>query len=266
MTVQDPSACFSMSIFGPLQKFTRALAASGALMRISTRPVASTRGYSAPHTLVSAGLKSPCGCAEAIAATDTSANANATFFIVRPSRSGSRRSVTHAHAQPASRPERLRREWHASLLVARSPTLAPQNAEFAASPAVPVPPASTSSGETSRPGSALRTRHRPSEEKSHQHRRLVGRVRAERFQHRGHPERASARRVSAATTVWRNVVGWRASASQVSRRRMGHGDRRLSSEWRRLYWLASTPVKRPSTDLMAIDHGPVENSRQFVAG
>src|SRR5688500_16369000 len=82
MTVQNPSACFSMSTFGPLQKFTRALAASGALMRISTRPVLSTRGYSAPHTLVSAGLKSLGCCAEQIAATDSSANANPNCFIV----------------------------------------------------------------------------------------------------------------------------------------------------------------------------------------
>jgi len=50
--VQNPSACFNMSAFGPLQKFTRTFVASGALIRISTRPVASTRGYSASQTFV----------------------------------------------------------------------------------------------------------------------------------------------------------------------------------------------------------------------
>ena len=59
MTVQKPSACFSMSTFGPLQKFRRTLVASGALMRTSTLPAPSTRGYSAPQTLVVAGWKSP---------------------------------------------------------------------------------------------------------------------------------------------------------------------------------------------------------------
>src|SRR5687768_17804485 len=93
MTVQNPSACFSMSTFGPLQKFTRALASSGALMRISTRPVLSTRGYSAPHTLVSAGLKSLGCCAEQIAATDSSANANPNCFIVYTSYAGGRRET-----------------------------------------------------------------------------------------------------------------------------------------------------------------------------
>ena len=71
-----------MSTFGPLQKFTRALAASGALMRISTRPAPSTRGYSAPQTLVSAGLKSPGCCAEQIAAIDSSAKANPNVLFI----------------------------------------------------------------------------------------------------------------------------------------------------------------------------------------
>src|SRR5262245_16275677 len=44
-----------MSTFGPLQKLSFTLFASGALMRTCTRPVASMRGYSAPHTFVSAG-------------------------------------------------------------------------------------------------------------------------------------------------------------------------------------------------------------------
>jgi alpha-N-arabinofuranosidase len=48
-----------MSTLGPLQKLARTFVASGALNRISTLPVPSTRGYSAPHTLVDAGLKSP---------------------------------------------------------------------------------------------------------------------------------------------------------------------------------------------------------------
>src|SRR5579871_2115064 len=59
VNVQNPSACFSMSAFGPLQKFTRTFAASGALKRISTRELLSTRGYCASRTLDVAGLKSP---------------------------------------------------------------------------------------------------------------------------------------------------------------------------------------------------------------
>ena len=45
VTVQKPSGCFTMSTFGPLQKFKRTLVASGAFTRTSTRPVLSTRGY-----------------------------------------------------------------------------------------------------------------------------------------------------------------------------------------------------------------------------
>jgi hypothetical protein len=74
-----------MSTFGPLQKLTRALAASGALMRISTRPVASTRGYSAPHTLVSAGVKTAGCCADETAATESSARTIPIVLIVCPS-------------------------------------------------------------------------------------------------------------------------------------------------------------------------------------
>ena len=59
VTVQKPSACFSMSTFGPLQKFNRTFAASGAFTRTSTLPAPSTRGYSAPQTFVAAGRKSP---------------------------------------------------------------------------------------------------------------------------------------------------------------------------------------------------------------
>ena len=74
MTVQNPSGCFTMSTFGPLQKFARTWVASGALNRISTRPVPSTRGYSAPQTLVDAGLKSPASWADATLARNRSAN------------------------------------------------------------------------------------------------------------------------------------------------------------------------------------------------
>ena len=59
MSVQTPSGCFTMSTFGPLQKFRRTFVASGALRRTSTLPVLSTRGYSAPQTFVVAGRKSP---------------------------------------------------------------------------------------------------------------------------------------------------------------------------------------------------------------
>ncbi len=59
VTVQKPSGCFTMSTFGPLQKFNRTFVASGALTRTSTLPALSTRGYSAPQTLVAAGRKSP---------------------------------------------------------------------------------------------------------------------------------------------------------------------------------------------------------------
>ena len=64
MTLQTPSGCFTMSIFGPLQKFSRTFAASGALRRISTRPLLSTRGYGASQTLVEAGRKSEDSCAD----------------------------------------------------------------------------------------------------------------------------------------------------------------------------------------------------------
>ena len=57
--VQNPSACFSISAFGPLQKLTLTLPASGALKRIRTRELLSTAGYCAFITFVVAGLKSP---------------------------------------------------------------------------------------------------------------------------------------------------------------------------------------------------------------
>src|SRR4249920_732537 len=60
--VQKPSACFSMSTFGPLQKFSFTFAASGALNRICTRELASTLGYCASRTFDVAGLKSPASC------------------------------------------------------------------------------------------------------------------------------------------------------------------------------------------------------------
>ena len=47
MTVQNPSGCFSMSTFGPLQKFNLTFAASGAFARICTLPVLSTEDI--PH-------------------------------------------------------------------------------------------------------------------------------------------------------------------------------------------------------------------------
>src|SRR6185295_7774657 len=62
--VQNPSGCFSMSALGPLQKFTRTLAASGALTRSCTLPALSTRGYSAPQTFVAAGWKVLASCAQ----------------------------------------------------------------------------------------------------------------------------------------------------------------------------------------------------------
>ena len=55
MTVQNPSDCFTMSTFGPLQKFNLTFVASGAFTRICTLPALSTRGYSAPQTLVEEG-------------------------------------------------------------------------------------------------------------------------------------------------------------------------------------------------------------------
>src|SRR5580704_5354627 len=45
-----------MSSFGPLQKLSFTAVALGAFTRICTLPALSTRGYSAPHTLVSDGL------------------------------------------------------------------------------------------------------------------------------------------------------------------------------------------------------------------
>ena len=39
-TLHTPSGCFTMSIFGPLQKFSRTFVASGAFSRTSTRPLA----------------------------------------------------------------------------------------------------------------------------------------------------------------------------------------------------------------------------------
>src|SRR4051794_5529131 len=68
MTLHTPSGCFTMSTFGPLQKFSRTFVASGAFSRTSTRPVLSTRGYGASQTLVEAGRKSVGSCAEQRAA------------------------------------------------------------------------------------------------------------------------------------------------------------------------------------------------------
>ena len=74
MKVQKPSACFTMSTFGPLQKLSRTFVASGALIRTSTLPAPSTRGYSAPQTLVVAGWKPAGSCAEQTLARNRSAN------------------------------------------------------------------------------------------------------------------------------------------------------------------------------------------------
>ena len=52
-----------MSIFGLLQKLSFTVVASGAFIRNSALPVESTRGYSAPHTLVDAGSNPPLLCA-----------------------------------------------------------------------------------------------------------------------------------------------------------------------------------------------------------
>src|SRR5271165_6601886 len=64
VTVQNPSGCFSMSTFGPLQKLSFTFVASGALKRIWTRELLSTRGYCASRTFDVAGLKSPESCAK----------------------------------------------------------------------------------------------------------------------------------------------------------------------------------------------------------
>src|SRR6478609_11286877 len=85
MTLHTPSGCFTMSTFGPLQKFSRTFVASGALSRISTRPVPSTRGYCASQTLVEAGWKSHASCAEQGAARHgSSASASPSRIIVAP--------------------------------------------------------------------------------------------------------------------------------------------------------------------------------------
>src|SRR4051794_23718578 len=75
MNVQNPSSCFSMSAFGPLQKLTRTLLASGALKRICTRELLSTRGYCALRTLDEAGLKSLASCARQKLASSAIRNA-----------------------------------------------------------------------------------------------------------------------------------------------------------------------------------------------
>ena len=66
MTVQNPSDCFSISTFGPLQKFNLTFAAPGAFTRTCTLSVLSSRGYSAPQTLVAAGRKSLDSCPQEI--------------------------------------------------------------------------------------------------------------------------------------------------------------------------------------------------------
>ena len=63
VTVQNPSGCFTMSSLGFPQKLICTLVALGALIRNSTLPVASMRGYSAPQTLVDAGANPSELCA-----------------------------------------------------------------------------------------------------------------------------------------------------------------------------------------------------------
>src|SRR6185295_8684694 len=77
-----PSDCFTRSSFGPLQKLTRTFVASGALIRTSTLPAPSTRGYSAPQTFVAAGRNSPDSWAEQRLATRKSAHP--AFFMSTP--------------------------------------------------------------------------------------------------------------------------------------------------------------------------------------
>src|SRR3954452_4991971 len=70
-----------MSIFGPLQKFTRTSVTSGALIRICTRPPLSTRGYCASQTLVEAGRKSPGSLVLPVLATHRHSSARPVRFI-----------------------------------------------------------------------------------------------------------------------------------------------------------------------------------------
>src|ERR1017187_5815923 len=61
-----------MSTFGPLQKLSFTFVASGALNRICTRELLSTRGYCASRTFDVAGLKSTESCArQKLAANST---------------------------------------------------------------------------------------------------------------------------------------------------------------------------------------------------
>src|SRR5688572_8836904 len=73
-----------MSTLGPLQKLSLTLLASGALMRICTRPAASIRGYSAPQTFVSADRNWPDSCARQVPAI--SMRAQAKIFMITPVR------------------------------------------------------------------------------------------------------------------------------------------------------------------------------------
>src|SRR5579859_3756937 len=72
VNVQNPSGCFSMSTLGPLQKLSLTLLASGALNRICTRELASTRGYCASRTFDVAALKSSGSCAKQKVAASSS--------------------------------------------------------------------------------------------------------------------------------------------------------------------------------------------------
>src|SRR5580658_5189436 len=69
--VQNPSGCFSMSAFSPLQKLTLTFVASGDLKRIWTRELLSTCGNRASRTLDEAGLKSPCAKQKPVASRIT---------------------------------------------------------------------------------------------------------------------------------------------------------------------------------------------------
>src|ERR1700738_2813867 len=112
VTVQNPSACFSMSTLGPLQKLSFTFIASGALNRICTRELLSTFGYCASRTFDVAGLKSPESCAkQQLAAKSTTipisfiAHPHAKHIprgktVLEPDRTG---CSSHGHGSPLCR-------------------------------------------------------------------------------------------------------------------------------------------------------------------
>src|SRR5882724_7670438 len=114
VTAQNPSACFSMSTLGPLQKLSFTFAASGAVNRICTRELLSTRGYCASRTFDVAGLKSPGSCAK----QQLTANRNTipnTFTVHLRAKHNLRATVwnwisllssDHWHGNPVDRPDK----------------------------------------------------------------------------------------------------------------------------------------------------------------